>query len=188
MLWHLHAASAREEPTKRAAGVTHHINASKAKAARDVMSGFAESSSHGRRLLDHSSQLVKAYIELAELKQEKMEQGQTYPLTRLLKTIRWSQDESVMQIPTSEDRAETVGSFEGWSYPGGITKPKKITCKSTDGHNFLQLVKGGEDPRADSVTSQLFCVINVLLKSNQKCRQRKLEVRTYKVIPLHNQV
>ncbi len=71
---------------------------------------------------------------------------------------------------------------------GGITHPKKITCNSTDGRSFLQVVKGGEDPRSDSISSQLFCVINVLLHGNRSCRRRKLEVRTYKVIPLHPQV
>ena len=108
-----------------------------------------------------------------------------------------------------------VGNFRGWTYPGppflpslmyffmwmtglsfsfqracagGITKPKKISCWSTDGREFLQIVKGGEDPRADSITSQLFCVINLLLRGNRACRKRALEVRTYKVIPLHPQV
>jgi hypothetical protein len=153
----------------------------------------------------------------------------TYPLPTQMKRLRWTSGESLVEVPTHRDADGSdrpkVGSFEGWTYPGGpalhqnsapnyltcfrlvmkafvmgsrlthcscsaggITKPKKITCRATDGRFFLQIVKGGDDPRLDSITAQLFCVINLLLRGNRECRRRELEVRTYNVIPLHPQV
>jgi Phosphatidylinositol kinase and protein kinases of the PI-3 kinase family len=63
--------------------------------------------------------------------------------------------------------------------PGGVNEPKKITCIGTDGHRYIQLLKGKDDPRQDAVMQQVFTIMNDLLKS-----KRNLSVMTYKVVPL----
>uniref|UniRef100_A0ABD2WPC0 Serine/threonine-protein kinase ATM n=1 Tax=Trichogramma kaykai TaxID=54128 RepID=A0ABD2WPC0_9HYME len=67
---------------------------------------------------------------------------------------------------------------------GGINAPKKIICLGTDGIKRPQLVKGKDDLRQDAVMQQVFTVMNSLLKSNKEAKQRRLYVRTYKVVPL----
>ncbi|XP_046739148.1 serine-protein kinase ATM isoform X2 [Diprion similis] len=67
---------------------------------------------------------------------------------------------------------------------GGINAPKKITCLGTDGVTRNQLVKGRDDLRQDAVMQQVFTVMNMLLKTSKEANKRRLNVRTYKVVPL----
>ncbi|KAL1451787.1 hypothetical protein WDU94_006133, partial [Cyamophila willieti] len=71
-----------------------------------------------------------------------------------------------------------------YSIPGGVNEPKKITCLGTDGHKYIQLLKGKDDPRQDAVMQQVFTIMNDLLKHNKTACKRNLCVMTYKVVPL----
>ncbi|XP_008559414.1 serine-protein kinase ATM [Microplitis demolitor] len=72
-------------------------------------------------------------------------------------------------------------SFKG---VGGVNAPKQIDCIGTDGVKRKQLVKGKDDLRQDAVMQQVFTVMNMLLKTSKEAKRRKLNVRTYKIIPL----
>ncbi|XP_011494720.1 PREDICTED: serine-protein kinase ATM [Ceratosolen solmsi marchali] len=79
----------------------------------------------------------------------------------------------------------SVKKYESmYSNVGGINAPKRIICIGTDGVERRQLVKGKDDLRQDAVMQQVFTVMNSLLKSNKNAKQRKLYIRTYKVVPL----
>ncbi|CAL1273891.1 unnamed protein product [Larinioides sclopetarius] len=67
---------------------------------------------------------------------------------------------------------------------GGITLPKVIKCIGMDGREQEQLVKGSDDLRQDAVMQQVFGLVNCLLKQKMETRQRKLHIRTYKVVPV----
>ncbi|KAG8040922.1 hypothetical protein G9C98_001910 [Cotesia typhae] len=67
---------------------------------------------------------------------------------------------------------------------GGVNAPKQIDCIGTDGIRRKQLIKGKDDLRQDAVMQQVFTVMNMLLKTSKESKRRKLNVRTYKVIPL----
>lgn len=67
---------------------------------------------------------------------------------------------------------------------GGINAPKKLSCICSDGIVRPQLLKGKDDLRQDAVMQQVFCMINNLLQQEPEAIQRKLIIRTYKVIPL----
>lgn len=57
-------------------------------------------------------------------------------------------------------------------------------CLCSDGKNRPQLLKGKDDLRQDAVMQQVFCMINNLLKQEPAAVERKLLIRTYKVVPL----
>ncbi|CAM1304006.1 ATM (predicted) [Pycnogonum litorale] len=67
---------------------------------------------------------------------------------------------------------------------GGVSLPKKIICSGSDGKSYIQLVKGKDDLRQDAVMQQFFSLVNNLLKQDDDMKRRKLNMRTYKVIPL----
>jgi len=67
---------------------------------------------------------------------------------------------------------------------GGINQPKLVECFGSDGRTYKQLVKGKDDLRQDAVMQQVFVLVDVLLKKNAPTKQRRLRMRTYKVIPL----
>ncbi|KAK0178060.1 hypothetical protein PV328_002041 [Microctonus aethiopoides] len=71
--------------------------------------------------------------------------------------------------------------FEG---VGGVNAPKKIICIGTDGIERKQLIKGKDDLRQDAVMQQVFTIINLLLCTRKETRRRKLNIRTYKIVPL----
>lgn len=67
----------------------------------------------------------------------------------------------------------------------GVSAPKIITAVSTDGVRYKQLVKGGHDDlRQDAIMEQVFAAVSSLLKLHRAAQQRKLGIRTYKVLPL----
>jgi len=78
-----------------------------------------------------------------------------------------------------------IGKFSStYSMVGGVNAPKKLSCTGTDGRKRPQLVKGKDDLRQDAVMEQVFGLMNHLLEQNEETRKSKLNVRTYKVVPL----
>jgi DNA-dependent protein kinase catalytic subunit len=78
-----------------------------------------------------------------------------------------------------------IESFdERVSVMSSIRKPKCIIIRGDDQKEHKFLVKGGEDQRQDQRIETLFEMINNLLKSDSKCYQRNLSIKTYKVIPM----
>ena len=65
----------------------------------------------------------------------------------------------------------------------GLSRPKIISCRGTDGHIYKQLVKGGDDMRQDAVMEQVFQVVNHTLSRDNETMKRKLRIRTYKIVP-----
>ncbi|MCJ1468855.1 Serine/threonine-protein kinase tel1 [Pseudocyphellaria aurata] len=72
-----------------------------------------------------------------------------------------------------------------FSVASGISMPKIVTAIGTDGLKYKQLFKSGNDDlRQDSIMEQVFEQVSNLLQAQQATRQRKLRIRTYKVLPL----
>lgn len=71
---------------------------------------------------------------------------------------------------------------------GGVSAPKITTIIASDGTHHKMLLKGGNDDlRQDAIMEQVFEQVSDLLRDHRTTRQRKLGIRTYKVIPLtHN--
>ena len=65
-----------------------------------------------------------------------------------------------------------------------LRQPKCIIIRGNDQREHKYLVKGGEDQRQDERIESLFAIINGLLRSDSKCSQRNLALRTYQVIPM----
>ena len=71
------------------------------------------------------------------------------------------------------------------SVAGGVSVPKIITIKASDGSRNKMLLKGGNDDlRQDAIMEQVFEQVSNLLQDHRATRQRKLGIRTYKVVPL----
>ncbi|RKF64212.1 Serine/threonine-protein kinase TEL1 [Erysiphe neolycopersici] len=69
----------------------------------------------------------------------------------------------------------------------GVSAPKIIVAIDENGEQFKQLVKGGNDDlRQDAIMEQVFDQVNELLKTNRSTQQRRLRIRTYRVLPLTN--
>ena len=98
----------------------------------------------------------------------------------------------LMQVPTLNLQVEKTCEYKnivsivrydpGYVDLKGINRPKKITCRCSNGQLINQLLKGKDDLRQDAVMQQIFSVLNdLLLKDNFTCG---LKVRGYKVVPL----
>ncbi|CAG8455683.1 16904_t:CDS:10, partial [Cetraspora pellucida] len=101
-----------------------------------------------------------------------------------------------------DEEIEIPGQYDGLSIPDpsrhikiayfdpkvlvlkSLRKPKKIVIIGTDGKEYPFLVKGGEDLRLDQRVQQLFTVMNELMRKDYFCSQRKIELITYKVVPI----
>ncbi|XP_075154936.1 serine/threonine-protein kinase tefu [Haematobia irritans] len=93
-----------------------------------------------------------------------------------------------IDFPVRIDQNYKVTSIIKWESQiglvGGINAPKKLSCVCSDGVTRPQLLKGKDDLRQDAVMQQVFCMINNLLQQEPEAVQRKLLIRTYKVVPL----
>ncbi|CAD0105917.1 unnamed protein product, partial [Aureobasidium uvarum] len=68
---------------------------------------------------------------------------------------------------------------------GGLSAPKILVAIGTDGKEYRQLFKGGNDDlRQDAIMEQVFGEVSKMLQTHKTSRQRNLHVRTYKVLPL----
>ncbi|XP_065364298.1 serine/threonine-protein kinase ATM isoform X2 [Calliphora vicina] len=93
-----------------------------------------------------------------------------------------------IDLPVRIDLEYSITSIIKWDHKvslvGGINAPKKLLCLCSDGITRPQLLKGKDDLRQDAVMQQVFCMINNLLKQEPAAVERKLLIRTYKVVPL----
>jgi hypothetical protein len=129
LIFHISAAIYEERAQKqiKSANVSMAVNINKIKAAKKILSKFKESSGDAALLLQQTTQLIDAYIQLADLRQMNIEMSKVYPLPSLLKRLKWSPQQSIVPVPTASGHDQDcnpamVGSFEGWTYPGqGIT-------------------------------------------------------------------
>ncbi|KAK6004960.1 hypothetical protein QM012_007739 [Aureobasidium pullulans] len=68
---------------------------------------------------------------------------------------------------------------------GGLSAPKILVAVGTDGKEYKQLFKGGNDDlRQDAIMEQVFGEVSKMLQTHKNSRQRNLHIRTYKVLPL----
>ncbi|KAJ8666945.1 hypothetical protein QAD02_008607 [Eretmocerus hayati] len=144
-----------------------------------------------RPIVQEMNLLSTALVQLA-YSGEKKGLGE-YPMPRNLK-IHEIKDFHHCLVPTitidvkknkNYQNIVSVAKYEpSYRLVGGVNAPKKLKCLCTDGIERPQLIKGKDDLRQDAVMQQVFTVMNSLLKSNKDAKQRKLYVRTYKVVPL----
>jgi ataxia telangiectasia mutated family protein len=70
-------------------------------------------------------------------------------------------------------------------FMSGLSRPKRITTLASDGQQYVQLFKSGNDDlRQDAIMEQVFDEASKMLRNHKTARQRNLHIRTYKVIPL----
>jgi ataxia telangiectasia mutated family protein len=71
------------------------------------------------------------------------------------------------------------------SIMSGLSSPKVLTAYSSDGQQYKQLFKSGNDDlRQDAIMEQVFEEVSKMLQNHKATRQRDLHIRTYKVLPL----
>uniref|UniRef100_A0A0E0JD53 Serine/threonine-protein kinase ATM n=1 Tax=Oryza punctata TaxID=4537 RepID=A0A0E0JD53_ORYPU len=150
------------------------------------------SSSHGT-LIRQMKQMVEIYIKLAELETKKEDTNKRIPLPREIRSI--SQLELVpvvtASIPVDPNCQYEEGSFPHFNgladsimVMNGINAPKVIECIGSDGNKYRQLAKSGNDDlRQDAVMEQFFSLVNMFLQNHRDTSERRLRIRTYKVVP-----
>ncbi|OGE53232.1 hypothetical protein PENARI_c008G12144 [Penicillium arizonense] len=127
----------------------------------------------------------------------KFKSGAKVPLKTLATGQRLGQDVITYKLPPPTMKIElrvdcdyshvpTVAKFSPeFTIASGVSAPKIVTAVASNGERYKQLYKGGNDDlRQDAIMEQVFEQVSSLLKDHQPTRQRKLGIRTYKVLPL----
>ena len=63
-------------------------------------------------------------------------------------------------------------------------RPRKLTCRGSDGKDYSFALKGHEDIRQDNLVMQLFGLVNTLLVNDPECFKRHLDIERSPAIPL----
>lgn len=150
------------------------------------------SSFHGA-LIRQMKQMVEIYIKLAELETKKEDTNKKIPLPRELRNICQLELVPVVTatVPVDPDCRYEEGTFPHFSglldsvmVMNGINAPKVIECIGSDGNKYRQLAKSGNDDlRQDAVMEQFFGLVNMFLQNHRDTSERRLRIRTYKVVP-----
>ncbi|TVU22297.1 hypothetical protein EJB05_31982 [Eragrostis curvula] len=138
-------------------------------------------------------QMVEIYIKLAELETKKEDTNKKIPLPREIRSIRQLELVPVVTatVPVDPSCRYEEGSFPHFSgladsitIMNGINAPKVIECFGSDGNKYRQLAKSGNDDlRQDAVMEQFFSLVNTFLQNHRDTSERRLRIRTYKVVP-----
>ncbi|KMZ74422.1 hypothetical protein ZOSMA_129G00140 [Zostera marina] len=139
------------------------------------------------------NQMVEAYIKLAELETKKEETNKRMQLPREIRSLKQLELVPVVTASIAVDPscAYKEGSFPHFNHfadsimiMNGINAPKVLECVGSDGHKYRQLAKSGNDDlRQDAVMEQFFGLVNTFLQSHRDTCKRKMNIRTYKVVP-----
>ncbi|WAQ95924.1 PRKDC-like protein [Mya arenaria] len=86
--------------------------------------------------------------------------------------------------PLPEYHVKIAGFDQAVKVMTSLRKPKRVTIHGNDERDYHFLVKGGEDLRQDQRIEQLFYIMNQVFLQDPACRSRKLQLKTYQVIPM----
>ncbi|KAJ1282905.1 hypothetical protein BS78_03G087400 [Paspalum vaginatum] len=150
------------------------------------------SSCHGALILQ-MKQMVEIYIKLAELETKKEDTSKKIPLPREVRSVGRLELVPVVTatVPVDPSCRYGEGSFphfiglsDSVMIMNGINAPKVIECFGSDGNKYRQLAKSGNDDlRQDAVMEQFFSLVNTFLQNHRDTSERRLRIRTYKVVP-----
>ncbi|KAI9847011.1 MAG: Serine/threonine-protein kinase tel1 [Sclerophora amabilis] len=144
----------------------------------------------------HNTNICYAKLALEKL-EEKIKPGSKIPLRKSSAGQRLEHEITTSKVPPPTMRIAlradcdystipTVSTFlPEITVAGGVSVPKIVTAIASDGIKYKQLVKGGNDDlRQDAIMEQVFEQVSELLQNDRFTRQRNLQIRTYKVLPL----
>lgn len=166
------------------------IDLDKKQAAEDLLNSLM---SNRKALIQQMKQMVEIYIRLAELEVKREDVNKRLTLPRDIRSVRQLELVPVITAPISVDPSAEYPDgyfpyFKGLSdrivVMNGINAPKVVECLGSDGHEYRQLAKSGNDDlRQDAVMEQFFGLVNMLLQHHPDTHKRRLGIRTYKVVP-----
>ncbi|KAK3160101.1 hypothetical protein QOZ80_1BG0055200 [Eleusine coracana subsp. coracana] len=152
-----------------------------------------ELSSYHGALICQMKKMVEIYIKLAELETKKEDTSKKIPLPREIRSIGQLE---LVPVVTATVQVDPSCRYEEGSFPhfsgladsimimNGINAPKVIECLGSDGNKYRQLAKSGNDDlRQDAVMEQFFSLVNTFLQNHRDTSERRLRIRTYKVVP-----
>ncbi|KAB0793869.1 hypothetical protein PPYR_13489 [Photinus pyralis] len=80
-----------------------------------------------------------------------------------------------------------VGIEDKFTILESMQHPRKITFRGSDGNKYTQLLKPKDDLRKDFRLMEFNDVVNQMLSRDPDCRQRRLHIRLYSVVPLNEE-
>lgn len=128
--------------------------------------------------------LATALIELSAESPPDSHGGKQIAISSKFKLFKVENFSTVPVITQSQAEEKTFIQRYTSSYRvlSGVNQPKLIECLGTNGRIYRQLIKGKDDLRQDAIASQIFSLANSLLKR----KGSDLNLRTYRVVPLHS--
>ncbi|KAF1947572.1 hypothetical protein EJ02DRAFT_429982 [Clathrospora elynae] len=173
-----------------------------AKSRQAAASGLAKALASDTKARSYWSSIFQSneiYHHLAMFKGEKesTQQGRELQLDRYKESREMVNKVPKLNVPPAtlqievrpsknyNDLPRIAGFKSTMGIANGLSAPKVITAKGTDGRPYKQLFKSGNDDlRQDAIMEQVFDQVSRLLKNHTATRIRNLGIRTYKVLPL----
>eukprot|EP00879_Flechtneria_rotunda_P006073 GHRR01006386.1.p1 GENE.GHRR01006386.1~~GHRR01006386.1.p1 ORF type:complete len:3169 (+),score=1435.50 GHRR01006386.1:1331-9508(+) len=147
-------------------------------------------------IVDEMIAQVQVYIEITAIQFPKNAQGQitanqaTLPGALRRRLLSCTKAPPIcLSLPLDptgryEDVPHVVDIDTTIRFAGGINAPLVLRTTDSTGRPQRQLVKSGNDDlRQDAVMQQFFGLVNDVLASSPASRQRRLGIRTYRVVP-----
>ncbi|KAF2161372.1 hypothetical protein M409DRAFT_28107 [Zasmidium cellare ATCC 36951] len=185
-----HLFSAQQKPTSSDPAAV-----SRFQAASTIFTHISKDATH-KPLMDRIFTADRYYKMLAEEVPPNARSGKA-PLKDYPSAVRVSRKIQTLDLPPAtislplrpsgdySDTPTVVKWEEKLTIMNGLSAPKTLTAIASDGKEYKQLFKSGDDDlRQDAIMEQVFEEVSKMLRNHKATRQRDLKVRTYKVIPL----
>lgn len=186
--------------------------ASRVRRCTEVLSDKRLQSKEMQKLIQDFNSLAEKMIELTNKdlpqKQAKFSIKAIFPqLPALLSKPGFSQIllpiQKYMQpvLPPLHQRDEPANSFKAFPNRAvtivgmkdelvvlpSLQKPRRVTLIGSDGKNYMIMMKPKDDLRKDFRLMEFNSVVKQYLHQNSDARQRRLNIRTYAVLPLNEE-
>lgn len=156
---------------------------------------IARSKTYTEQYITAIEQLCEASCEVAS---ERLEKSSHIKVSSLKTGKFWLQSlpSSKIPPPTRDISVDKNADYSRVPYivatssnisvaSSGISLPKIMTFKLSNGETHKMLLKGGSDDlRQDAIMEQVFEKVNNIFQNYKETRRRNLRIRTYKVVPL----
>lgn len=113
------------------------------------------------------------------------------PIQKYLQPVRpalHQQNESVHSFNAfPNESVYIVGMKDELTVLQSLQRPRRVTLCGSDGKNYIFMMKPKDDLRKDFRLMEFNSVVKQYLHENSESRQRRLNIRTYAVVPLNEE-
>lgn len=167
-------------------------NTDRAEAGRALLAHLTARKKLPAQLLDHFKQFAEQIMQIVAVKAD----TKIIRMDSIPNRIWWQRTLPTLKMPVITEQITVrldcnydslpyiVGVGRDVPIASGLSRPKIVSFRNSEGRTRRSIFKGNDDLRQDAIMQQVFSEVNHLFNRHQETRIRELRIRKYIVVPL----